>query len=185
MGRHLLLLAAEGFETYGSDVSPTAVETCRRRLREAGLSAGVTRSDMTAIPYPDGFLDAVIAWHVVYHGDLKDIHRAINGVRDKLDDGGYFLVTFISTADGQCARSRDLAAEGRAVEVEPGTFMIPEDTTTDKALPHHYSTEQEIRESFLCGFDVEWLREQREPGSDFEERGYRSVHWQALARKPA
>ena len=71
------------------------------------------------------------------------------------------------------------------MEVEPGTFMIPEDTTTDKALPHHYSTEQEIREAFLQGFDVEWLREKCERGADFEEHGYRSVHWQALARKRA
>lgn len=185
VGRHLLLLAAEGFETYGSDVSPTAVETCRRRLREAGLSAGVTRSDMTAIPHPDGHLDAVIAWHVLYHGTVQDMDRALGGIQDKLNEGGYLLVTFISTADGQCVLSRELVAEDRASELEPGTFVIPEDATTDKALPHHYSTEREIRDSFLVNFELEWLHQKHERGSDFEERGYRSVHWQALARKRA
>ena len=74
-GRHLLYLAAEGFETTGSDVSPAAVETSRRHLREAGLSAPVTLADMTDLPAEDGSLDAVIAWDVVYHGTLETMRR--------------------------------------------------------------------------------------------------------------
>ncbi|OFW48848.1 MAG: hypothetical protein A2146_07985 [Actinobacteria bacterium RBG_16_67_10] len=183
LGRHLLLLAAEGFEAYGCDVSPTAVETCRRRLRESGLSATVTLSDMTSIPQADGFFDAVIAWNVLYHATTEDVVKAIAGVRDKLREGGLLLTTFISAADGQCARSRELLAQGRAEELEPNTFVIPGDAVTDKALPHHYSTEQEIRERFLDGFEVVWLEEKRAEGRDFEGRPYPSVHWQALARK--
>lgn len=183
LGRHLLLLAAEGFDTYGSDISPTAVETCQRRLREAALSATVTRNEMTDIPQPNGFLDAVIAWNVLYHATTEGILRAVGGVRDKLNDGGYLLATFISTDDGQYARSRALLADGRATELEPDTFVIPGDTVLDKALPHHYSTEQEIRESFLDGLDVVWLEEERREAVDFEGHAYPSVHWQVLARK--
>lgn len=183
LGRHLLLLAAEGFETYGSDISPTAVETCQRRLREAGLSATVTRSEMTAIPQPDGLLDAVIAWNVLYHAAGEGILRAASGVRDKLNEGGYLLATFISTADGQYARSRELVAEGRAEELEYDTFVIPGDTVLDKALPHHYSTEQEIREKFLDRLEVVSLEEERTEAVDFEGHAYPSVHWQVLARK--
>ena len=50
LGRHLLLLAAEGFETYGIDVSPTAVATCRPRPREAGLPAAVPPGAAASIP---------------------------------------------------------------------------------------------------------------------------------------
>lgn len=183
VGRHLLVFAAEGFETYGSDISPAAVETCERSLRGAGLSATVTRTEMTAIPQPHGFFDAVVAWNVVYHGTTDEILRTISGARDKLRDGGAFLVTFISTADGQCARSRELLAEGRAQELEPDTFVIPGDTATDKALPHHYSTEREIRETFLAGFDIAWLEEHRTEAKDFDGRVYPSAHWRALAWK--
>ncbi len=185
LGRHLLLVAAEGFEAYGIDVSPTAVETCQRRLREAGLSATVTRSDMTAIAQPDGFFDGVIAWNVLYHATASDVQKAIGVVRDRLKQGGLLLSTFISTADGQCARSRELLAEGRAEELAPNTFVIPGDTVTDKALPHHYSAQQEIREQFLHEFDVVWLEEHRAEGRDFEGRRYTSVHWRVLARKKA
>ena len=183
LGRHLLLLAAEGFETHGSDISPTAVETCQRRLREAGLSATVTRSEMTDIAQPAGLLDAVIAWNVLYHATSEGILRAISGVRDKLNEGGYLLTTFISTADGQYARSRELLAEGRAEELEHDTFVIPGDTVLDKALPHHYSTELEVREKFLDGLEVVWLEEERMEAVDFEGHPYPSVHWHALARK--
>ena len=183
LGRHLLLLAAEGFETYGSDVSPTAVETCRRRLKEASLSATVTRTDMTAIPQPDSFFDAVIAWNVLYHATTEKILSTMRGVRDTLRDGGFFLATFISTADGQYARSRALLADGRARELEPNTFVIPGDTTTDKALPHHYSSEREIRQDLLAGFEVIWLEEERTEELDSEASRYLSAHWQVFSRK--
>ncbi len=182
LGRHLLLLAAAGFRASGSDISPAAVDTCKRRLRQAEMRAAVTLTDMTAIPEPDDSLDAVVAWNVVYHTTVDGMLKTIGGVRDKLKEGGYFLVTFISTADGQYARSRELLAAGRAEELEPDTYEIPADEATDKALPHHYSTEEEVRK-LLDGFDVVWLREERRDVSDTEGRRCPNVHWHVLARK--
>ena len=159
-GRHLLFLAAEGFEASGSDFSPAAVETCRRRLREAGLSARVTLADMTALPSEDGSLDAVIAWDVVYHGTLDTIRRTVAVVRRKLGLGGYFLLTFNSVESASCLRAREAAARGEAEEVEPDTFVVPGDAF-DKSLPHHYTTEQEIRERLMDGFRILSLTELR------------------------
>ena len=183
LGRHLLLLAAEGFEVDGSDVSPTAVETCERRLREAGLRATVTQCEMHATPQPASPYDAVVAWNVLYHATTDTIQQTIAGIYDSLRVGGLLLLTFIATDDGQRTRTRELLANGKAEELEPDTFVIPGDTATDKALPHHYSTEREIRERFLAAFELEWLREERHEASDFEGRRYPSVHWHALARK--
>jgi SAM-dependent methyltransferase len=152
-GRHLLFLAAEGFEATGSDFSPAAVETCRRRLEEAGLSAQVTLADMTALPAEDGSLDAVVAWDVVYHGTLDTIRRTVSGVRRKLAPGGYFLVTFNPVEHDGCRRAREAAARGKAEEVEPDTFVVPGDAF-DKSLPHHYTTEREIRERLMDGFRI-------------------------------
>ena len=183
LGRHTLLLAAEGFEVQGSDNSPTAVATCERRLREASLQGTVLRHEMDAVPRPQRPFDAVIAWNVIQHAATDKIQQTIDAVYDSLAEGGLFLVTFIGDEDGQHARSRELIVEGRAEELEPGTFVIPGDTVTDKALPHHYSSEQEIRERFLAAFELEWLHDERSEKSDFEGRRYPSVHWHALARK--
>ena len=152
-GRHLLLLAAEGFEASGSDFSPAAVDTCRKRLREAGLSARVTLADMTALPEEDGSLDAVVAWDVIYHGTLDTIRRTVSGVRRKLAPGGYFLVTFNSVESANCLRAREAVARGEAEEVEPDTFVVPGDAF-DKSLPHHYTTEREVRERLMDGFRI-------------------------------
>ncbi len=152
-GRHLLFLAAEGFEASGSDFSPAAVDTCRRRLEEAGLSARVTLADMTALPEEDGSLDAVVAWDVVYHGTLDTIRRTVSGVRRKLAPGGYFLVTFNPVEHDGCRRAREAAARGEAEELEPDTFVVPGDAF-DKSVPHHYTTEREIRERLMDGFRI-------------------------------
>jgi SAM-dependent methyltransferase len=152
-GRHLLFLAAEGFEASGSDFSPAAVDTCRRRLEEAGLSAPVTLADMTALPEEDESLDAVVAWDVVYHGTVDTIRRTVSGVRRKLAPDGYFLVTFNSVESANCLRAREAAARGEAEEVEPDTFVVPGDAF-DKSLPHHYTTEREIREQLMDGFRI-------------------------------
>jgi len=152
-GRHLLFLAAKGFEAAGSDFSPAAVDTCRRRLEEAGLSARVTLAHMTALPEGDGSLDAVVAWDVIYHGTVNTIRRTVSGVRRKLAPGGYLLVTFNSVESTNCLRSREAAARGEAEEVEPDTFVVPGDAF-DKSVPHHYTTEREVRERLMDGFRI-------------------------------
>ena len=157
-GRHLLFLAAEGLDASCSDHSPAAVDTCARRLAEAGLSAPVTLADMTALPEEDGPLDAVVAWDVVYHGTLDTVRRTVSGVRRKLAPGGYFLVTFNSVESGNCLRAREAVARGEAQELEPDTFVVPGDAF-DKSVPHHYTTEREIRERLMNGFRILSLTE--------------------------
>jgi tellurite methyltransferase len=168
-GRHVLYLAAEGFEVAGSDFSPAAVETCRTRLEEAGLSAPVTLADMTELPAEDGSLDAVIAWDVIFHGTLGTIQRTVEGVHCKLAPGGYFLVTFNSTESVSYLRSREELARGEAKEMEPNTFVVPDDPF-DKKLPHHYTTEQEVRHGIMVGFRILSLNEaQHQPTGHRED----------------
>ena len=176
-GRHLLFLAAEGFDASGSDFSPAAVETCRRRLQEAGLSAPVTLADMTDLPVEDGSLDAVVAWDVVYHGTLETMVRTVEGVRRKLRPGGYLLLTFNSVESGNYLRAREEVARGQAVEMEPNTFVVPDDPF-DKRLPHHYTTEQEVRERIMDGFRILSLMDTR--GASRADRGA-SVKYHVLA----
>ncbi len=176
LGRHLLALAAEGFETSGSDISPQAVATCRRRLAEAGLSAEVTLCEMVAIPEEDDSLDCVVAWHVVYHATVEGMLSTLRGVSDKLKPGGYFFGTFASTGHSACDLSRREAAEGLAQPLEANTYVRPHDTVGDKALVHHYASEEELRDRLLADFDVMSLEEKREEAGG-------GAHWLVLARK--
>jgi tellurite methyltransferase len=174
LGRHLLLLAAEGFVASGSDLSPQAVTTCRRRLEEAGLTATVTQGEMAVIPEDNGSLDCVIAWNVVYHDTVEGMLRTLRDVADKLKPGAYFHATFASTSHSARDLSRREAEEGLAERLEPDTYIRPHDTEGDKALVHHYTTEDELRERLLAGFELLSLEEIRKGGG---------AYWLAMARK--
>jgi len=183
LGRHLLTLAAEGFQAYGSDISPVAVATCRRRLEETGLPGEVIHADMGALPFGRETFDAVIAWNVVYHATLEDLLKTVEGVRESLRDGGYLLATFISVNDSSYAGALEGLASGEVERLEPDTFVRAGDVQTDKALPHHYTTEQELRERILRGFRILSLREDRRDWPEFEQEPRFSAHWVVLARK--
>jgi len=179
-GRHLLYLAAEGFEAAGSDFSPAAVETCRSRLEEAGLSAPVALADMTDLPAEDGSLDAVIAWDVIFHGTLDTIQRTVERVRRKLAPGGYFLVTFNSVESASYLRAREELARGEAEEIEANTFIVPDDPF-DKKLPHHYTTEREVRERIMDGFRILSLTEAQHQPTGHRTNSRPGVKYHVLA----
>ena len=160
------------------------ISACRRRLRDAGLSAAVTRSDMAEIPAEDGSLDCVVAWHIVYHATVEGIERVLRGIHDKLRSGGYLLATFISQSNSSYEVSQREVREGLAQELEPDTFVRPHDKVGDKRLVHHYATETEIREHLLSDFEVLSLEQERTPFDDPTAKPRRSTHWVVLARKP-
>ncbi len=181
MGRHLLWLAAQGFVVCGCDVSPTAVEACQRAVAASGLPAGVVRAEMTALPFKGEAFDAVIAWDVVFHSTLKGMLATLAGVRRSLQNGGLFLVTFNSVESSDRQRAREAISAGKAHELEPETYVVPGDLL-DKALPHHYTTEEEIRRSLLSGFDIVSMQQYVWEHEDVRGK-HRHVKWWVLTAK--
>jgi len=92
-GRHLVYLAKQGFEVYGSDVSERGLSYAKRGLEKERLNAIILRSDMTVIPHPDTFFDAVISIYVIYHNTLDNIEKAVSEIRRVLKKNGYLVLT--------------------------------------------------------------------------------------------
>lgn len=166
-GRHLVFLAHAGFEVYGSDISEMALKYSHDWLRREGLRARLTRADMTLIPYPDGFFDAVISLYVIYHNTLNQMKKAVAEIHRVLRPGGLALLTFMSKRNYRY---------GRGKQLEPDTF-VP-DLGPDEGIPHHFSDREEI-ESLLSGFHL--LRVDLDERTD--DQGQRHSHWQVLAEK--
>ena len=59
-GANLWMIAREGFDAYGIDLSAQAIALCARMLAGYGTKATLVAGDMTACPFPDGHLDAVV-----------------------------------------------------------------------------------------------------------------------------
>jgi SAM-dependent methyltransferase len=99
-GRYTLELARRGYTLTSVDLSPVMIETCRRRLVDAGLS-GLVRlvaadaRDLSPVTERD--FDAVLLMGPLYHlVDEADRKRALVEVCDRLRPGGVLFTAFIS-----------------------------------------------------------------------------------------
>lgn len=181
LGRHLVALARRGFRVTGCDISPTALARCRAWLAHEGLGAILNQHPMTELPYADQSFDGVLAMYVIYHAILADIQRALGEVRRVMVPDGRFYTTFIAhDPERDALRSSEIAA--RRVEIEPNTFVDPEDTECDKRLPHHYSDEAEVRD-LLAGFVIDDLRLNRWDVTDAQGRRRVGAHYHVQARR--
>jgi tellurite methyltransferase len=172
VGRHLVYLSGQGFETHGLDISAAGVERCQKELAQHQLQATVQVADMFTIPYPDQWFDWVLSVQVIYHTTAAALQQAIRHVRDKLRPGGFFYVTFppvdnISADSGQ--------------EVEPRTCLKEED---GEPLLHHYVIPAEVDE-LMSGFTM--LEKRLEPRESRDPAGQitRRLRWNVLAQRPA
>lgn len=59
-GNNLWFLSREGFDTYGLDISPSAIRIAREFLAEKGCQASLGVSDLTALPFDSGFFDLTL-----------------------------------------------------------------------------------------------------------------------------
>lgn len=169
MGRHTVLLAASGFETYATDLSGQGIERCRTWLAVEGLVATITRQSMAALAYPDDSFGFVVSWNVVYHAVRDDIVSTLAEIYRVTRRNGLLYLTLNST------RNRKY---GKGTEIEPGTFDDPE--SGEGHHLHHYSDRADA-EKLLSAWKIERI-EESEVWLDGKIRAD-TWHWMILARK--
>ena len=172
-GRHLVFLAGQGFEMYGTDVDPHGLAHARSWLEQEGLSAHLAVADMEALPYPGGFFDAVVSMYVIHHNLVDGIRRTVAGVRRALRPSGWFFATVNAWGDYK---------EGRGPEIEPGTWLVRE-PDCDVPVPHHLFREDELR-SVWEGFRILELERKVEEYVDANSGQPRlSAQWEVWAER--
>ena len=137
LGRHLVLFAKEGFDTYGIELSKSGFEYCVKWLEVEGLKADIQIGNMTTLLYENDFFDFAIAYNVIYHGTFIQMKKALEEIHKVLRHGGLAYITLYSV--------RNLNY-GLGTEIEPNTFLNPKKQDGD--LPHHFSDEKEVRSLF-------------------------------------
>jgi len=86
-------LATQGFETFGIDISPTAIEWAKRNAEVAGLRCEFTNGDILDYSnYPSDAVDMVLDGNVLHCIIGDDRAKLFQNVRRVLRTGGYFLV---------------------------------------------------------------------------------------------
>jgi SAM-dependent methyltransferase len=90
-GANLWAIAREGFATYGLDLSAAGIDLCHQMIQSWGCRATLQTGDMTNLPYPSDFFDAVVDVFSSYCLPEKDFARYLDGVERVLKPGGKFF----------------------------------------------------------------------------------------------
>jgi SAM-dependent methyltransferase len=140
-GRHLIYFLNFGFEVYGLDASPKALEISSDWLEQEGKSCDLKLQRVEhKLPYENEFFDAIISIQVIHHNLLEEIKFTIKEMERILKSKGLVYITYPLYGLGSKLERWELK------KVEKGTF-IPQDGP-EAGLPHHFFTEEEIYELF-------------------------------------
>ena len=90
-GANLWMLAHEGFETHGIDLSPEGVALAKQMLDAWSVHAHLAAADMTSLPYPSGHFDVVVDVFSSYCLDEEAFARFAVEVARVLKPGGRFF----------------------------------------------------------------------------------------------
>ena len=143
-GRHLVYFAQQGYTVYGLDIALWGVRRAQEWLVREGLQSQLVCGDMAELPWSDKTVDAVVSTQVIYHNRLAGIQKTLSEIRRILREGGLFFATMLKYPP-MCRWV------GEFNEIETRTYVRMEGF--EKGLPHHFFTEDELRE-LLQGFEL-------------------------------
>jgi len=90
-GANLWVVAREGFDAYGIDVSPAAINLCGRVLDSWGVTADIRVGDMIDLPYDDAEFDAIYDVVSIMHLNWNDHVKCWQELYRCLKKGGRFF----------------------------------------------------------------------------------------------
>ncbi len=136
-GRHVVALAAKGFEVIGLDISKTGLNLTNQWLDEVGLQANLIQADTRQpLPLLDNTFDGLISTQVIHHAYLAEVLLAINEIHRVLKPGGLAFVTVPCRSRSQRMSSK----------LEKHTYLPLEGP--EASLPHHLFSKRRLRRAF-------------------------------------
>lgn len=101
LGTQSIYLAKRGFEVYGIDISPTAVEMALERCREEGVACRFSQGNAADLGYSDGFFTFVFDRGCFHSVPPKQREAFIRGVHRVLKKGGRYYLKCFSEKNGE------------------------------------------------------------------------------------
>ena len=132
-GRHTIYLLENGFEVYGCDASESALKIAEKIIKDVEFK----KCDMTSLPYEKNFFDGILCHFVIQHGKIEQIKKAISEIYRILRKNGILYLSVPSVKHPEYFTGK---------EIEPRTKINID--AIDGNVPHHYFTENEIRNLF-------------------------------------
>jgi len=132
-GTHLQYFMERGFTPYGCDVSPTAIEQCKRLMPQYADHFHVIPSIPRLRDYVDAEFALVFSNQVLYFLNDRDMRDIIAQLYDLLKPGGIIFATMIATTnyyakfvEGEEGGLSKVVLRGRLNEIQCVNFMTRE-----------------------------------------------------------
>ena len=143
-GRHLVYLAKQGLDVYGTDISGVAIKMSKEWLKNEKLAATLKIHDMTEkLPFKDNFFDGIVAIQVIHHANIETIQKIISEIYRVLNKGGLVFVT-VPAYNGPITGVRK--GSWTMKKIASRTY-IPLDGI-EKGLPHYFFRQKELVREF-------------------------------------
>ena len=127
-GRHIILLAKEGFNIYGMDISKEGINLTKKNLKELGLKANLKFSSCyKKFQFIDNFFDAVISTQVIHHNYIEKIRYCISEIERVLKKDGIIFITV--------AAKKNMIGATKSKLVKPRTYISIDGD--EAGLPHY------------------------------------------------
>ena len=138
-GRHTVMLAKNGFDVYGTDISDKGMVLTKECLNKYGLKAKLKKSSCyKEFPFKNNFFDAVISIQVIHHNYHNKIKYCISEIERVLKPGGVIFITVTYH------KNRGGATKTKVTETRT---HIPLDGN-EKGLPHFIYNKKILEQDF-------------------------------------
>ncbi|MBL0544321.1 class I SAM-dependent methyltransferase [Aeromonas jandaei] len=104
-GANIWMLAKEGFDTWGIDLSSAGIELCQQVIESWDVNAQLDVGSMTELPYPDGYFDAIVDVVSMQHLTLTQHIATISEIYRCLKPGGYLFSYHLGKNSSVCQYS--------------------------------------------------------------------------------
>lgn len=173
IGRHTVLFAGNGFNTYGFDISKYGLDKTKEWLDNLNLSANLKEGDMLDLPYENGSFDCILCRNVISHQDTLGVKQIIKELYRVLKDNGEIYLTLGSKSTwGFKQTSWPLIDENTRLRMEEGP---------EYKVPHFYA-DYDLIKTLFKDFKIEFINHIE----DFYEsngKTYSSFHYHVLIKK--
>lgn len=149
LGRHSILFAQNGFDTYSLDLSDYGLNSLAEKARALGLNIKTCKGDINKLPYEDNFFDCLLSYHVISHTDSAGIKIIINEIKRVLKPEGEFFITL-------CSKESPTFKQENLPRIDENTVIKTEEP--EKGVPHFYSDLYGVRE-LLKEFEIIKIRQ--------------------------
>ncbi|MCC0089426.1 class I SAM-dependent methyltransferase [Aeromonas veronii] len=104
-GANIWMLAKEGFDTWGIDLSSAGIDLCKQVIASWNVNVQLDVGSMTELPYPDSYFDAIVDVVSMQHLTLTQHIATISEIYRCLKPGGYLFSYHLGKNSSVCQSS--------------------------------------------------------------------------------